>query len=260
MSVTILTIRRLHAGLIAVLLCSGLGIAGAGEVPCPADLNGDGIVDPIDLATLLGGWGECTGCPTDLNGDGVVDPIDLATLLGAWGPCPECLEAGDCQDGDDCTIDSCEFVDGSWVCINAPIVPCCGNGIVEPGEECDPPDGVNCDNNCQLIGACPGSGDCCTANGTPGCEDEECCDAVCAADPFCCDVDWDGICAESAQAICGFCGNGESDCCIANGTPGCDNFACEDAVCFIDPFCCCSSWDQTCVDWALLFCPDLCGG
>ncbi len=83
MSVTILTFRRLHAGLIAVLLCSGLSVAGAGEVPCPADLNGDGVVDPIDLATLLGSWGACPGCPTDLNGDGVVDPIDLATLLAA---------------------------------------------------------------------------------------------------------------------------------------------------------------------------------
>lgn len=31
--------------------------------------------------------------------------------------------------------------------------PCgtCGNDIVEPGEECDPPDGLTCDANCQLI-------------------------------------------------------------------------------------------------------------
>ncbi len=27
----------------------------------------------------------------------------------------------------------------------------CGNGIVEPGEECDPPDGVTCDENCMFI-------------------------------------------------------------------------------------------------------------
>lgn len=60
--------------------------------PCPADLNGDGVIDPIDLATLLGAWGPCSDpddCPADLagTGDGIVGPADLAVLLGAWGPC-----------------------------------------------------------------------------------------------------------------------------------------------------------------------------
>ena len=87
MAVTILTFRWLHAGLIAVLLCSRLSVAGAGEVPCPADLNGDGIVDPVDLATLLGAWGQCPGCEADLNGDDIVGPADLAILLASWGPC-----------------------------------------------------------------------------------------------------------------------------------------------------------------------------
>ncbi len=27
--------------------------------PCPADLNADGVVDAVDLAALLGAWGEC---------------------------------------------------------------------------------------------------------------------------------------------------------------------------------------------------------
>jgi len=52
-------------------------------------------------------------------------------------------------------------------CEHTPIVPCCGNGILEPpGEECDPPDGIDCDENCQLfpIGAC------CRITGT--CEDD----------------------------------------------------------------------------------------
>ena len=50
-----------------------------------ADLNGDGVVDPIDLAMLLGSWGPCECCLADLNGDGMVGPVDLATLLGSWG-------------------------------------------------------------------------------------------------------------------------------------------------------------------------------
>lgn len=56
------------------------------EVPTivPADLNCDGVVDPNDLALLLGQWGQLKSF-ADLNGDGVVNPSDLALLLGAWG-------------------------------------------------------------------------------------------------------------------------------------------------------------------------------
>ena len=64
------------------------GTADACESPCPADFNGDWMVDPVDLAFLLGAWGDNPGSPADLNGDGVVGPIDLASVLGAWGPCP----------------------------------------------------------------------------------------------------------------------------------------------------------------------------
>jgi hypothetical protein len=51
----------------------------------PADFNGDGMVDGMDLAALLATWGACgPPCPTDLNGDGMVDGMDLAALLAAW--------------------------------------------------------------------------------------------------------------------------------------------------------------------------------
>lgn len=48
-----------------------------------ADLNGDGVVDAIDLSILLGQWGA-PGI-ADLNDDGVVDAVDLTILLGSWG-------------------------------------------------------------------------------------------------------------------------------------------------------------------------------
>lgn len=54
--------------------------------PCPADLDGDGVVGASDLAGLLGGWGAPGAA--DLNGSGAVDSSDLAALLGAWGACP----------------------------------------------------------------------------------------------------------------------------------------------------------------------------
>lgn len=55
---------------------------------CPADFNGDSIVNAADLAQLLAMWGPCSDCPADLNGDDEVGPADLAALLGAWGMCP----------------------------------------------------------------------------------------------------------------------------------------------------------------------------
>ena len=49
----------------------------------PADLNGDGVVDAADLASLLAQWGSSGSA--DLNGDGVVGAEDLASLIAAWG-------------------------------------------------------------------------------------------------------------------------------------------------------------------------------
>jgi hypothetical protein len=53
---------------------------------CPADVNGDGAVDVLDLLAVLAAWGAAGG-PEDINGDGIVDVLDLLDLLAAWGPC-----------------------------------------------------------------------------------------------------------------------------------------------------------------------------
>lgn len=54
----------------------------------PGDLNGDGVVDGLDLLILLQNWGDCPDpqdCVADLNGDGIVDGLDLLILLQNWG-------------------------------------------------------------------------------------------------------------------------------------------------------------------------------
>ena len=57
--------------------------------PCPGDLNGDGMVDGVDLGLLFAAWGECTDvCPADFDGDGTVDGQDLGGLFVGWGGCP----------------------------------------------------------------------------------------------------------------------------------------------------------------------------
>lgn len=50
-----------------------------------------------------------------------------------------------------------------------------------------------------------------------------------------------------------------SNCCVDHVGTGCDNAACETAVCDYDPSCCEIEWDQTCAFLASdLFCSDLC--
>jgi hypothetical protein len=49
----------------------------------PADINGDGQVNGLDLSELLASWGA-SGGSADLDGDGNVGGTDLAGLLAAW--------------------------------------------------------------------------------------------------------------------------------------------------------------------------------
>ncbi len=75
--------------------------------------------------------------------------------------------------------------------------------------------------NEAVAGPCPGPGDCCVANETPGCDDTHCCNAICAIDPFCCDNFWDGICADEAAddpVNCPQCIPPTGACCIGDGT------------------------------------------
>ncbi len=52
---------------------------------CPADLDGNGLVDGGDLGLLLSGWGASG--PADIDGSGAVDGSDLGVMLSAWGSC-----------------------------------------------------------------------------------------------------------------------------------------------------------------------------
>ncbi len=65
-------------------------------------------------------------------------------------------------------------------------------------QQCDQGGGKGCGD--------PGTGDCCEANGTPSCDDAFCCDFICEVlDPFCCDVQWDQMCADLAAQTCVIC-------------------------------------------------------
>ena len=205
---------------------------------CRADLNEDGKVDGGDLGLMIASWGSCGdgSCCADLNEDGSVNGGDLGSMLGAWGNCDDeptdPCEGVNCDDSDPCTQDSC--VDGN--CVNTPIDGCGGDDGcgAESAGPCEQPngspycsDGKCCESVCAADPYCcdtewdqacadavssscgggseegcgnPSSGSCSSANGTPYCDDEQCCDAICDADPYCCNTEWDQLCANATAS------------------------------------------------------------
>ncbi|MFK7959384.1 MAG: LamG-like jellyroll fold domain-containing protein [Phycisphaerales bacterium] len=83
--------RALSADEILGLYAAGpAGKCKPDTLPCPGDVDGDGVVTISDLLVILASWGPCPGgpCPGDLNGDGFVNFSDLIIMIAGFGPCP----------------------------------------------------------------------------------------------------------------------------------------------------------------------------
>jgi hypothetical protein len=255
-----------------------------------AGAQGTGTLVVMEAAPICGeGAGDCfiangtPGCD-DIECCQAVCAIDAFCCDVSWDQL--------CADQAIITCDSdpsaCCFADGTCEFI----VPadCVNAGGTPQGS------GTTCESVVCIPICGEGAGDCFVNNGTPGCDDVECCLAVCAQDPFCCDVSWDGICADEALITCDsepsaccfpdgtcqeitpadcvnsggtpqgsgtlckgvvcipICGEGAGDCFVDNGTPGCDDVDCCNAVCAQDAFCCDVAWDAICADTALITC------
>lgn len=98
--------------------------------------------------------------------------------------------------------------------------PRCGDGHVDPGEDCDNPFGFcsgfcglryRVDYGCTADCTCPhvevGGNSCCgRVFHDPGCNSEPCQACVCESDPFCYEAEWDVLCAaHAAQGCVGTC-------------------------------------------------------
>jgi hypothetical protein len=156
--------------------------------------------------------------------------LDCTYNTSGCGVCGnDVIDEAEACDGVDVAKEDCVtqgFVGGVLSCVPdcsaldtsmCSVVATCGNDLIEIPEECD---GVELNGeDCVSLGfagggtlacvadcsgyditACMGmGGDCCSANGTAGCDNALCEAAVCAIDSFCCSVTWDGLCADEAQ-------------------------------------------------------------
>lgn len=168
------------------------------------------------------------------------------------GPCCEPHERTACNDLACCSLvcgaDAfcCEVV---WdvTCVTAALESCARG----PDAACPPPECGDA-----------GTGPCCFPHAGPSCANIDCCEAVCAADPFCCDSSWDSNCVKIAQGIgsCGCdgpsCGSPETGSCFeAQSTPFCAQENCCFLICGkVQPECCSLAWDESCVQLAIIFC------
>ena len=182
---------------------------------CDGDVNGDGLVDPLDSGFILARFGldasDPDNCQADANCDGLIDPLDSGYVLARFGVC------------------------------NEPIACPLGGGV--PGE-CD--DGGNGAPSC----AQEPTADCCEVHNAPGCNavcgtpDDggvEAC--VCDVGSFCCEVTWDSACVEIVELFsCADCSDNNPDC-AGPGNEGNDD--CADAVPLMDGVTAFSTLDAT---------------
>ena len=181
----------------------------------------------------------------------VADPFCCATQWDsicadeAIEMCPGCgnPNAGDC------------FAEHGPFCADE---ACCETVCADDGFCCENEwDSICVDEAFNLCGGCgnPASGSCYTSHPNTGCELFDCCVTVCIDDGFCCDVEWDGICADEAIDLCPGCGNpAAGDCGSSHSTPFCSDADCCQTVCATDPFCCDVSWDSICASESSTLC------
>lgn len=112
--------------------------------------------------------------------------VEIACVVcGSDGSCFQPHESPGCTD-----VDCCELIckndpfccEVAWdqVCTNSALVTCAACGD-------------------------PGAGSCAEAHKGVGCENVDCCGMICQLDPYCCEVNWDEICAAEGCGMCAEC-------------------------------------------------------
>ena len=223
---------------------------------CDPDIDGDEVPNEIDncpwapnpdQANTDGFPDGGDACDSDIDNDGLSNAVDNCPFHfnptqsdsnqnGIGDACEACVPdcTGKACGGDGCG-NSCGACPPGWACTQGglcePPLDECGDG------ECDTGLGESCHNCYADCGPC--EGDCCLANGTPGCADGEITICVCDLDPSCCISGWDIDCALLATE-CGAPCPCEPDCegkeCGDDGCGGSCG-ACDEGLVCVDGTC-----------------------
>ena len=161
-----------------------------------------------------------SGCETVLNTVECTDvglcQIIVAVSDDGFSSCNGLLPDGSNNNGARSTID-----------VDCTVAQGCGNGQIDPGEDCDPPDGIFCDDNCQAI-------DNCSPN--PCNQSNVCSPEVCTADPndnsAICTPDPGSAAGNACSPPSGGTCDGQGNCVACTVDSDCDdNNACTDNAC-----------------------------
>jgi exo-beta-1,3-glucanase (GH17 family) len=195
------------------------------------DPDGDPVTVSVGAAGACGnvatvGSDTAASCETVSGCEAVVNTVECTDV----GPCQIIVAVSD--DG----FDSCTGLlpDGSnnnaarsTIDVDCTVAQGCGNDQLDPGEDCDPPDGIFCDDNCQDIDNC--SPDPC--NQSNACSPEVCSadpgdnSAICTPDPG---SAAGNVCSPPAGGTC----DGAGNCVACSVDTDCeDNNACTDNAC-----------------------------
>jgi hypothetical protein len=131
-------------------------------------------------------------------------------------------------------------------------------GVAEGYGVCAPCPGIV--NDCGVGKTPPTTGTCnpthgvCTAGDPLDPKCGACEVTVCTVDPYCCTTQWDDACVTEAQSGCAddvCCAHSK---CSTGGALDMTCSTCAKAVCQVNPACCSSTWDQSCIALVPQYC------
>lgn len=179
--------------------CNGPDTQGT-DLPgdCCSPTSAAGCIDPEVEACVCDAdpfcceveWDEACVEDTDLYQCGCAEPPGTSDTSDTDGPTDCCTASPEpgCNEPD---IEACVCALDNFCCDTAWDQQC--TGLVSEG-------------GCGMCTYPQGTGDCCLENMTVGCDDPDIQDCVCAGDPFCCTIEWDGICViQVDELMCGTC-------------------------------------------------------
>ena len=207
----------------------------------------------------------CNSMPECCTGEWNEECVAFADSCGAF--CPVTEGPGNC-----CSIEfgavGCAADSGCETCVCDALPYCCAVAWDEQCIQCAAGQGcginttTSCKSECGCDPVLEPTNLCCEDKLSPGCGSEVCEDCVCAYEPACCDVAWDGPCDVIASGLCNEscgCFPKSGSCCEGNGSPGCADLGCELCICETAPECCTGEFTEDCAFLAAGLCQEDCG-